>query len=616
MNSEVKWFFANQNLMTIKIALSLLVLVTSLILLLNYNNFAFSQLGNETALAPNSENLITSGSPVANQSVGGSQAPSGFVASGKINSVMALPNGKWLATGNWSIILNNGNITAFETKMTWYNSSGTNAHTHELIKLRPAAGNIQTLPMSGPGNQIIIKGVTDVGSNNRVSWYEVPTVITINDRKILSISLDDNKTNHHFGGQPLLGIVDSFVPCSDLPGPNMELLPSCTVSPVGEQGFALTNNTLAPSEGSTYGGALPEGGLPPGGFPLGDDQSGGGIPPGGLPPGGFPLGDEQSAGGGILPGGLPPTNEQGAGGGIPPGGLPPTDEQSAGGGIPPTDEQNGGGEMDSRCIELKIENITANGFETDPSDYHPPTEAIDGSSSTWWSYNGKNPWVEISLHEPQSICGLSVQWNKGDERKYSFEISVSEDGNNFEKVFEGSNKKGSTEQEIYPFEGKNGKFVKLTITSTSSKDGWASIQEINAFGFPNGNNQTGGGIPPVDNQTGGPIDNQTGGGGIPPGGIPPGGIPPVDNQTRGGGIPPVDHQTGGGGMPPVDNQTGGGGIPPVDNQTGGGGIPPGGIPPGGIPPIDNLTEGGGIPPIHNKTDGLKGIGNLTLQESS
>ena len=576
MNSEVKWFFANQNLMTIKIALSLLVLVTSLILLLNYNNFAFSQLGNETALAPNSENLITSGSPVANQSVGGSQAPSGFVASGKINSVMALPNGKWLATGNWSIILNNGNITAFETKMTWYNSSGTNAHTHELINLRPAAGNIQTLPMSGPGNQIIIKGVTDVGSNNRVSWYEVPTVITINDRKILSISLDDNKTNHHFGGQPLLGIVDSFVPCSDLPGPNMELLPSCTVSPVGEQGFALTNNTLASSEGSAYGGALPEGGipaggLPPGGFPLGDDQSGGGIPAGGLPPGGFPLGDEQSAGGGIPPGGFPLGDEQSAGGGISPGGLPPTDEQSAGGGLPPTDEQSGGGEMDSRCIELKIENITANGFETDPSDYHPPTEAIDGSSSTWWSYNGKNPWVEISLHEPQSICGLSVQWNKGDERKYSFEISVSEDGNNFEKVFEGSNKKGSTEQEIYPFEGKNGKFVKLTITSTSSKDGWASIQEINAFGFPNGNNQTGG-----------------------------------------GGIPPVDNQTGGGGMPPVDNQTGG----PVDNQTGGGGIPPGGIPPGGIPPIDNLTEGGGNPPIHNKTDGLKGIGNLTLQESS
>jgi hypothetical protein len=36
------------------------------------------------------------------------------------------------------------------------------------------------------------------------------------------------------------------------------------------------------------------------------------------------------------------------------------------------------------------------------------------------------------------ICGLSVEWNKGDTREYSFEIEVSSDGNNFEKVFQGS----------------------------------------------------------------------------------------------------------------------------------------------------------------------------------
>ena len=265
--------FCNQNLTTIKITLSLIGLATSLIFLQNYNDFAFSQIGNETGLVPNGDNLITPGSPTSNQSLGGPQAPSGFVTNGKINTVINVPNGKWLATGNWSIILNNGNVTTFETKMTWYNSSGTNAHTHELTNFRAAAGDIQTLPMSGPANQIIIKGVTDVGSNSRVSWLEVPTIITINDCKILSISLDDNKTTHHFGGQPLLGIVDSFVPCSDLPGPNMEILPSCSVSPVGEQGFALTNDSLTndssaftPSEDSlTYGGTLPGGGIPPGG---------------------------------------------------------------------------------------------------------------------------------------------------------------------------------------------------------------------------------------------------------------------------------------------------------------------------------------------------------------
>ena len=97
------------------------------------------------------------------------------------------------------------------------------------------------------------------------------------------------------------------VPCSDLPGPNMEILPSCSVSPVGEQGFALTNDSLTndssaftPSEDSlTYGGTLPGGGIPPG-----DEQTfGGGIPPGGVPGGGIPPGDEQTFGGGIPPGG-------------------------------------------------------------------------------------------------------------------------------------------------------------------------------------------------------------------------------------------------------------------------------------------------------------------------
>ena len=277
-----------------------------------------------------------------------------------------------------------------------------------------------------------------------------------------------------------------------------------------------------------------------GGFPPGDEQTGGGD---------FPPGDEQTGGGGF-----PPGDEQTGGGGIPPGDeqrwreIPPGDEQTGGGGFPPGDEQTGGGEIDPQCISFEIQNITANGFETNPSDYHPPSDAIDGSSSSCVVLQWRKSLGRISLNEPQPICGLSVQWNKGDERKYSFEIEVSEDGNNYEKVFEGSNKKGSTGLEIYPFEeGITGKFVKLTITSTSSKDGWASVQEINAFGLPSGNNQTGGGgIPPVDNQTGGPLDNQTGGGGIPPGGIPPGGIPPVDNQTGG----PVDNQTGGGGIPP------------------------------------------------------------------
>ena len=468
MKSVVTKVFRGQNITTITVVLGLIGLAISLISLQNYNNFAFSQIGGETGQFLNSNNLTTPGLDGSNQSIGGSQSQplSGFVTNGKINTLISVPNGKWLASGNWSIILNNGNVTSFGSNMTWYNSSGSNAHTHELTNFKAIPGGIQTLPISGSGQQIIIKGVSDVGANNRISWFEVPTTITINDRKIVSISLDDDKTNHHFGGQPLLGIVDSFVKCSDTPGANMELLPPCSTSPAVGQGFGITNgsSSFTPSEGALTGE---------------------GIPPGGIP-----------------------------------GGMPSGNEQTAGGGMPSGNEQAGTHKMNPQCTDLKIENITANGFETDPSDRHPPSDAIDGSSSTWWSYNGKNPWVEIKLKEPEFICGLSVQWNKGDARKYSFEIGVSEDGNKYKKAFEGSNKKGTTKQEIYPFEeGISGKFVKLTITNTSSKDGWASIQEISALGLPSGYNQTGGG------------------------GIPPGGIPPVDNQTGGGGISPIINLT-------------------------------------------------------------------------
>ena len=74
--------------------------------------------------------------------------------------------------------------------------------------------------------------------------------------------------------------------------------------------------------------------------------------------------------------------------------------------------------------------------------------------------------------------------NKGDTREYSFEIGVSGEGNNFEKVFQGSNKVGSLSLETYPIEKIEGKYIKLTTTGTSSDAGWVSIKEMKATGHP------------------------------------------------------------------------------------------------------------------------------------
>jgi hypothetical protein len=471
VKSKLKTLFESRNNVALTIGLTLLGLMSLISFQYYSNNSTFGQTADELGLPSqfNSSNNSGIANPNAsvpnlNQSLTEQQTPSGFVAKGKVNTVITVPAGKWLATGDWDITLNNGNVTSFDTNMTWYNSSGTNAHTHELTNFRSSAVD-QLLSLKD--NDIIIKGVTDVGANNKISWLEVPTTITLNDRRILSISVDDNKTNHHFGGQPILGIVDLYEPCSDLPGANMEVLPACSGLTAAEQSIGLPNDTLAfpPSEGSIpYQEGFPgEQFLPSenqtGGFPgeqfLPEDQTG-------------PQGGEQS---------LPfedQTGPQGQGG-----------EQSL-----PFEDQTGGGqedetpEMNPECTELNIENITANGFETDPSDYHPPSDAIDGDSSTWWSNNEQDSWVELDLGQPNTICGLAVEWNKGDTRDYSFKIEISGNSSDYEQVFEGKNKKGSSIEETYPFEETEGQFIKLTVTRTNSNDGWVSIKEIKAIGVP------------------------------------------------------------------------------------------------------------------------------------
>jgi hypothetical protein len=345
--------------------------------------------------------------------------PIGFATRGTINSLITTPTTKWIATGNWSMNVNAGNLTAFETNMAWYNSSGTAAHTHEFLNFKTDKEKV--ISFQQPGNDISIKGVMDVGTNQRVVWKNVPSTIDINGKKTITISVDDNKTNHHFASQPILGVVTSFVLCSDLPGPNMEVLPPCTMINFQENNFSPSNATSAGPPSESF---IPS-------------QEG--------------------------------MNNEG-------GSFPSEDTQSQGS-VPSQDVSN--------CEQLRIKNIKSSGFETDPTDYHPPSDAIDGDSSTWWSNQGKNSQLKIDLGEPKLLCGISVEWNKGDVRKYNFEVTVSEDGNEFKKVFEGTNQGGPSMVETYNIDEIKGQYLNLAVISNSAK-GWVSIKEIGVIGRPIG----------------------------------------------------------------------------------------------------------------------------------
>jgi len=152
--------------------------------------------------------------------------PASVQAKGTINSVIVVPQNKWIATGNWIMTINYGNLTDFLTNMSFFDVKGTATHTHELQNFRPNA--INKVIMQRPDNSLNIRGLVDVGTNHKVVWKDVPAVINIKGGKTISIAVNDKATNSHFASQPILGVVKSYTHCSDIPGPDMVILPSCS----------------------------------------------------------------------------------------------------------------------------------------------------------------------------------------------------------------------------------------------------------------------------------------------------------------------------------------------------------------------------------------------------
>jgi hypothetical protein len=152
--------------------------------------------------------------------------PASIQAKGTINSVIVVPQTKWIATGNWIMTINYGNLTGFLTNMSFFDEKGTATHTHEFLNFRPNA--INKVIVQRPDNSLIIRGLVDVGTNHKVVWKDVPALIDIKGGKTISIAVNDKATNNHFAAQPILGVVKSYTHCSDIPGPDMVILPSCS----------------------------------------------------------------------------------------------------------------------------------------------------------------------------------------------------------------------------------------------------------------------------------------------------------------------------------------------------------------------------------------------------
>jgi|GEM_PF-1214293 len=359
----------------------------------------------------------------------------GLLTKGTVNSVIRTPTTQWIASGNWSLDVKDGNVTLFETKMTWNNINGTDSHTHEFGNLRVS----KPILLNQSEKNFSIKGLMDVGTNQRIVWKDVPSTININGKKTISIFVDDNMTNHHFASEPILGVVNSLLVCSDIPGANMEVLPPCSEP-------NSISNSASPSSGEPMMSMQPVQpiipSLPPS-MPTSEPQQ---------------FNQESQIQNYTMP------NLQ-------------NDVTSANQIVTPTESMGA-------CKNISITSANASGFETDPKDYNPPGEAIDSDMKTWWANKGVPSWLQIDLERPTVLCAVEIAWNKGNERTYDFVIATSDNGNTFTDVYKGTSSGNSESYENYDIANSpsNVKNIKLEFTGSSSKSGWVSIKEISVIG--------------------------------------------------------------------------------------------------------------------------------------
>ena len=111
--------------------------------------------------------------------------------------------------------------------------------------------------------------------------------------------------------------------------------------------------------------------------------------------------------------------------------------------------------------------IGASGSEIE----NPPSNVVDNDLDTRWSNLGVGSWIQIDLGAQKSVCNVDIAWYRGDERQYSFVISVSSDGTTFSNMYEGTSNGKTTSSERYSFSKISAiRYLKITINGNTDVD--------------------------------------------------------------------------------------------------------------------------------------------------
>lgn len=149
------------------------------------------------------------------------QAKDTFSAIGTINSlVITIPESgfnitdafKVILSGEWNLSVHKGNVTNFGVNFLASPMDGTKPHIHQITNFKiDNIGRKKQLVQLTSNNSLSLNGTADVKINGVTMWNDAHLSILISKGNTMTLSLNDKDTGHHFGKQPIYGIVSRLI---------------------------------------------------------------------------------------------------------------------------------------------------------------------------------------------------------------------------------------------------------------------------------------------------------------------------------------------------------------------------------------------------------------------
>jgi hypothetical protein len=114
---------------------------------------------------------------------------------------------KFILSGDWTMNVNQGNLTDFSASFYTGPVNGAENHTHQVSNFMV---NENTPIQLSPDKSVSLSGIVDVGTNGNKAWDNVNATVDISKGRSITISLADADTERHFMGQQIYGIVQGL----------------------------------------------------------------------------------------------------------------------------------------------------------------------------------------------------------------------------------------------------------------------------------------------------------------------------------------------------------------------------------------------------------------------